>query len=243
MRWVILGHGVLAYALFCVAILYQVGFVAGWFVPKDIDAGALVPLGKALTVDLALLAVFGLQHSLMARRAFKRWLTKRVPEAAERSTYVLATSALFLLLYWQWKPIPRVLWSVGGVGGSLLTGLYGSMWAIVLRASFAIDHFELFGLRQAWDHFRGRGLAAPRFQTPLLYRVVRHPIVTATLIAYFAAPTMTLGRLVFAITMTAYALVGLTLEERELVRLFGEEYRSYQGRVPMLLPWPRPQRR
>ncbi|MEO8410977.1 MAG: methanethiol S-methyltransferase, partial [Propionivibrio sp.] len=206
-------------------------------VPKSVDTGVATTLVEALVVDVLLLTLFAVQHSVMARQSFKRWWTQVVPEAVERSTFVLAASLALTLLFWQWRPIPGVLWQVGNpVAEALLHALFWIGWALLLVSTFLINHFELFGLRQVFSHWAGRALAAPEFRTPLFYRWVRHPIYLGFVLAFWAAPTMTFGHLLFAVAGSGYILVGIWFEERDLVRQFGDRYRSYREQVGMLLP-------
>jgi protein-S-isoprenylcysteine O-methyltransferase Ste14 len=237
MPFVIAVYGVAAYAFFLASFLYAVAFVGGLPVPKTIDSGPAGDPWVALVVDLALLTLFAVQHSVMARPAFKRWWTRFVPEAAERSTYVLfATSALVLLMA-LWRPLPAVVWAArGGVAMAVLAIFWGG-WIVLLISTFLISHFELFGLKQA---IGGRGAHAgegtPVLRTPFFYRVVRHPIYLGFVLAFWAAPVMTVGHLVFALASTGYILVGIALEERDLVATFGQAYRDYRQRTGMLLP-------
>ena len=241
-RLLTLLYGAACYVLFLGTFLYAIGFVSGVAVPKHVDNGIPTPLALALAIDLALLALFAVQHSVMARPAFKRWWTRIVPAQAERSTYVLVSSLALLLLFWQWRPLPLVIWNVDAEAARwALYALAASGWLLVLVSTFLINHFDLFGLRQVWFHAHGRGpdLDMP-FVTRAFYRVVRHPLMLGFLIAFWAAPTMSAGHMVFALTTTGYILVAVKfLEERDLVAQFGDTYREYQRRVPMLLPIPK----
>lgn len=242
-RLVILAYGLLSYLIFLASFLYAVGFVGGFVVPKTIDSGPQAETVTALLTDLALLSLFAVQHSFMARLFFKRWWTTIIPRAAERSTYVLASSLLLLLLFWQWRPLPHLVWAVTqpAFAGVLWT-LFGLGWLIVLISTFLINHFDLFGLRQVYLHFVGRPCTPLSFQTPWLYRLVRHPIMVGFLIAFWATPTMSQGHLLFAAVVTAYVLVALQLEERDLVQFYGDSYSQYQREVSMILPlWRRAQ--
>jgi protein-S-isoprenylcysteine O-methyltransferase Ste14 len=239
-RMAILTFAILAYVLALGTSVYLIGFVAGVPVlPKTIDSGIAGARGIAIGVDLALLALFAVQHSVMARQGFKRWWTRIVPEPAERSSYVLAATLALLLLIVAWRPMPAPVWSV--TDPTLRTALYAIEalgWAVALAATFLIDHLEMFGLRQASNQGRGASFTAPAFRTPGLYRMVRHPLYLGFVLAFWATPTMSEGRLLFAIAATAYILVGIGFEERDLVARFGETYRSYRRRVPMLVPLP-----
>jgi protein-S-isoprenylcysteine O-methyltransferase Ste14 len=231
-------YGVVSYAVFFAAFLYAVLFVEDLAVPKTIDSGAAGPLIPSLAIDALLLGVFAVQHSVMARPAFKAAWTKIVPPVIERSTYVLIASLLLALLCWQWRPMPSVIWAApAGAISTAIMAVSLAGWLIVLSSTFLINHFDLFGLRQVWAYASGKEIPPAGFVTPLFYRVVRHPLYLGFIIAFWAAPTMTLGRLVFAVATTGYILIGIHLEERDMVAVFGDTYRAYQKRVSMILPW------
>ena len=235
-----LAYGVASYLLFLAAFLYAVGFVGNLLAPKSVDSGTGGPTGSAVLVDSVLLALFAVPHSVMARPAFKRWWTKFVPPPVERSTYVLVSSLLLGLLFWQWRPIPSVVWHVGHPAGRwLLHAVFWIGWVIVLLSTFLISHFDLFGLRQVYLHASARPYTPVGFKYRGLYRYVRHPIMLGFLLAFWATPTMTAGHLLFAGATTAYILIALQLEERDLVSFHGEQYRAYQQQVRMLLPFPK----
>jgi protein-S-isoprenylcysteine O-methyltransferase Ste14 len=237
-RIAILVYGIVAYALAMASIAYAIGFIGNLWVPKSIDSGPLVPLSEALAVDVLLLGLFAVQHSGMARRGFKKTSAVIVPEPIERSTYVLVSAIVLWLLYWQWRPIADEIWRVDNViGATLLYAIYFIGWGIVLLSTFLINHADLFGLRQVTDHWLAKEAKAPEFRTPVLYTFVRHPLYFGLLLAFWATPVMTTGHLLFAVATTGYILIGIFLEERDLVATFGDTYRGYRERVPMLLPW------
>lgn len=233
-----LAYGLIGYASFFVAILYAIGFVGNWLVPKSIDSGAAGPIGQAMLINAGLLALFVVQHTIMARPAFKRWWTRIVPRAMERSTFVLLASSCLGLILWQWQPMPQRLWSVSGPIAIVLNVIALSGWAIVFIASFTISHLDLFGVRQAWLRFRNRPYTQVGFRLAGLYRMVRHPLMVGFMIAFWVTPVMTLGHLFFAVMTTGYILFGTWIEERDLVAEHGERYREYQRRVPAFLPRP-----
>lgn len=231
-------YGAAAYVLFVATFLYAIGFVGNLLVPRSIDSGAAAPLVTALVIDLLLLALFAVQHSVMARRGFKRWWTRLVPAPVERSTYVLAATAALALLLWQWRPIAEpVVWSVQHPAGiAIVQAVFWLGWAVALRSTFLINHFELLGLHQVWSRFVGRAMPPTEFRTPGLYRHVRHPLYLGFVLCFWATPTMTAGHLLFAVATTGYILIGIWFEERDLVAQFGDRYRLYRQRVGMLLP-------
>ena len=235
-----LTYGVVAYLIFFVTFLYAIGFLGNVIVPKSLDSPPTMAWPAALAVNLALLSLFAIQHSVMARQGFKRTLTRVIPPAAERSTYVLASSLALILLFWQWQPLGGVVWDVQNEAGRL--ALYAGFafgWALVLLATVVINHFDLFGLRQSWRGFLGLPQAPLGFTTPLLYRVVRHPLYVGWFFAFWCTPTMTVTHLLFAVVTSAYILVAIQLEERDLMRTH-PEYAEYRRQVPMIVPaWPR----
>jgi len=235
-------YGVAAYFLFLVVILYAMGFVANWQVPKSIDSGTQGNIIVSMLVNAALLGIFAVQHSVMARPGFKAWWTQIVPQSVERSTYVLLSSSALILLYWKWQPLQGVVWDVeGSEGMNVLWGLCGLGWLMVLASTFAINHFDLFGLRQVYLNLRNEKYSHLKFRILGPYRLVRHPLMLGFVIAFWATPRMTIGHLFFAAATTLYILIALQLEERDLVTHHGEEYKEYKKQVPMILPLPRKQ--
>lgn len=238
MRAAVFLYGLIAYAAFVASFTYAIGFVSNFLVPRTIDVGGpAAPIGRAIVIDSLLLLVFAVQHTIMARPAFKGWITRYIPVAAERSTYVLAASGALALILWQWRPIAIDVWRVESqVGIIVIQSICGLGFAIVLYSSFLIDHFDLFGLRQVWLYLGGAPYTQRRFVERSLYRSVRHPLMLGFLIAFWATPQMTIGHLVFALLITGYVLVGTRIEERDLVRNLGQAYLDYRKRTPALLP-------
>ena len=232
-------YGTVCYLTFFGTFLYAIGFVGNFLVPKGMDTGDAVPLGQALLANALLLTVFAAQHSIMARQGFKKWWTKMVPQPVERSTYVLLASLALLLLFWQWRPMGGVIWNVSGNPlGSLLIGVSLLGWVIVLISTVLIDHFHLFGLSQVYSYLTNKEDKELSFSNPVLYKVVRHPIYLGFIIAFWATPVMTAAHLLFAIATTAYILLAIQFEEKDLVNFYGDQYRDYRKKVSMLIPLP-----
>jgi protein-S-isoprenylcysteine O-methyltransferase Ste14 len=230
-------YGVACYAIFFVTFLYLIAFVANFMVPKGIDDGVPTATGAAVLINLGLIALFGIQHSVMARPAFKKRLTAFLPESVERSTFVLAASLVLIILYWQWRPLPQVVWSVESpVWQTIQWGLLLAGFGIVLLSTFIIDHFDLFGLRQVWLGLFNKTYQHPSFRVTYFYKFVRHPLYLGLLLGFWFTPLMTLGHVLFALGMSVYILIGVHFEERDLLVFLGEDYRRYRQRVPMLIP-------
>jgi methanethiol S-methyltransferase len=230
-------YGVICYLMFLGTFLYAIGFVGNMLVPKSLDSAPTLPFAQALLVNVGLLGLFALQHSIMARPAFKRWWTTLVPPPVERSTYVLFSNLALLLLFWQWQPLGGAIWQVEHPTGRLLLyGLFAGGWLLVLVSTFLINHFDLFGLRQVTLYLRGQEYTPPHFATPWLYKQVRHPLYVGWFFAFWATPTMTAAHLVFAVMTAAYILIAIQLEERDLLTAHGQAYAEYRRHVPMLVP-------
>lgn len=236
-RFAVLAYGVACYAAFFGTYLYAAGFIGNFLVPKSMDSGATDPFWVALLVNAGLLTVFAVQHSVMARTPFKNFLKRFIPEAAERSTYTLASSLALILLFWQWRPMGGTIWDIQStVGKVLMHSGFAFGFLLVLVTTFLINHFDLFGLRQVWKYFRNVPYRQLKFVTPWVYKVVRHPLYVGWLFAFWCTPVMTIAHLVFAIATTAYILVAIQLEERDLVAVHGKDYIEYRKRTPMLIP-------
>ncbi|MEZ5830227.1 MAG: isoprenylcysteine carboxylmethyltransferase family protein [Dongiaceae bacterium] len=232
-------YGAAAYVGFLITFAYAIAFVGNFIVPKTVDSGTPGPLVEALVVNLVLLGIFAIQHSVMARKGFKEVWTRIVPKSVERSTFVVFATAALALLLWQWRPMPDVIWSVQDpIAVGAIHALFWLGWAILLTSTFLINHFELFGLRQVVARLMGWKLPEPQFRTPFLYKRVRHPLYLGFIIGFWATPTMTMGHLLLAAGTTAYIFIGIFFEERDLINLFGDQYRNYRRRVSMLIPLP-----
>ncbi|MGJ8714298.1 MAG: methanethiol S-methyltransferase [Maribacter stanieri] len=231
-------YGIIAYLIFLVAFLYAIGFVGNLFVPKSIDTGEEISLVPAVLINLGLLSLFALQHSIMARPAFKKWFTKIIDPAMERSTYILLSSLILLFMYWKWQPMTTIVWDTENIVSLIVMAIFFLGWTIVFLSTFMISHFELFGLTQIYQNFKNQSLTYPEFQVNWFYKLVRHPLMLGFIIAFWAAPTMTYGRLLFAVVTTAYMLIAVKyLEEKDLRNLLGKDYENYQKRVPMIFPF------
>lgn len=234
------AYGAIVYVAFLGIFTYCIGFVEGFVVPKDINTGVPGPRLESIVINALLLSLFVIQHTIMARPWFKKAWTKVIPVAIERSTFVLAATCVLVLVFWQWRPMPGVVWNVTAEPARIaLYALSAFGWLLVLYATFCIDHFDLFGLRQVFFHVRGKEYHHPGFATPWLYKVVRNPLMLGFIIAFWAAPTMTEGHLLFAALVTGYVFIGVWFEERDLMAILGDDYRAYRARTPMLLPLPR----
>lgn len=236
-RFITLMFAAAAYIVFFATFLYLIGFVGDLpYLPVTVSRGPEAPVAAAIVIDVALVLLFALQHSLMARQGFKRWWMRLVPPQAERSVYVLAASVALIVLFALWRPVPAVVWSTSGLLAIVLWVLFAAGWGIVLLSTFLINHFELFGLQQAWFNLRNRAAAAPRFHQPLLYRVVRHPLYFGFFVSLWIGPEMSVGRLVLAGGLSVWMLIAIQFEERDLIEVFGDQYRQYRMRVGMLVP-------
>lgn len=242
-RTLAISYGAVSYLAFVASFLYAIGFVGNILVPRSIDHAIAAPIGLAVVVNLLLLGLFAVQHSVMARPVFKRWWTRIVPEPLERSTYVLLSSLVLFLLYWQWRSMPAEIWHIGSQAVRLMVwALFWIGWLVVFAGSFMISHFDLFGLRQVYAVWQGKPLSDLGFRASMLYGWVRHPLMLGFIIAFWAAPTMTAGHLLFAVSTTVYILIAVQFEEHDLVAVLGAQYRNYRQEVPMLLPYPRRRR-
>jgi methanethiol S-methyltransferase len=239
MKFIAFLYGVIAYAVFLVAFLYAIAFVGNFLVPKTIDSGTESDFGMSLLINALLLSVFAIQHTVMARPGFKKWITQMISPAIERSTYVLLSSLALLLLYWKWQPMTDVIWNAeGGMAGYILIGVFFFGWLVVFLSTFMINHFELFGLKQIFDNLKNKQSESPAFQQNMFYKIVRHPIMLGFIIAFWATPLMTVGHLVFAVATTIYIFIAVKFfEEKDLKDTIGKDYEDYQQKVPMLIPF------
>ena len=234
----VLIYGITAYVIFLIAFLYAIGFVGNLVVPKSIDSGVETSTFQAILINLGLLSLFAIQHSVMARPAFKKWIKRFINPAIERSTYILLSSLALLLIYWKWQPMTTIVWETDGTLAMLLTVVFFLGWLVVFLSTFMISHFELFGLTQIYENFKDQKLTYPKFQTNWFYKIVRHPIMLGFIIAFWAAPTMTVGHLLFTVVTTTYILIAVKfLEEKDLKKIIGKEYEEYQKKVPMIVPF------
>jgi protein-S-isoprenylcysteine O-methyltransferase Ste14 len=229
-------YGIVSYLVFFLSFVYSMAFIGNYVVPKSIDLGSESGLAQSILIDVALLAIFAVQHSVMARSPFKRWWMTIVPASCERSTYVLLSSLLLIFIFWQWRPIVTTIWLAEAWPAAILTAISWIGWLVAFTSTCMIDHFELFGLRQVFDPLRGATARVQLFKTPLLYRLVRHPLMLGFMLAIWATPHMSAGHLLFAVVLTGYILVGVRFEERDLVAQFGTRYQKYRRLVPMLIP-------
>lgn len=231
-------YGIVAYVVFLIAFLYAIGFVGNILAPKSIDSGVEGPVLQSILINIGLLSIFALQHSVMARPAFKKWIKRFINPAIERSTYILLSSLALLLIYWKWQPMTTIVWETDGTIALLLTVVFFLGWLVVFLSTFMISHFELFGLTQIYENFKDQKLTYPKFQTKWFYKIVRHPIMLGFIIAFWATPTMSLGHLLFTVVTTAYILIAVKfLEEKDLKKIIGKEYEEYQKKVPMIVPF------
>jgi len=230
-------YGLVVYAAFFATFLYLIGFVGNIFVPRSLDGELSVPLWQALLTNISLCALFGIQHSVMARQKYKTWLTKFIPEPMERSTFCLFTVLALIAIFLFWQPMGGVLWSVeNGVLKGIILAIFALGWGLVLASSIVINHFDLFGLRQVWLYFRKKPYTPLKFKISSIYKIVRHPIYLGMFLALWAAPIMSISRMVFAIMLTGYLFIGIYLEEKDMIRLFGNKYTEYKERVPKMFP-------